>query len=203
MPTWRDNLSDKSGVEQYAKNGLKCYNKNFTDTQYFKFFDSLINNAELLKATERYGYTIQFMPHPNVITYIDWFAKNEKVKFCSIKTKYREIFAESALVVTDYSSAVFDFAYLRKPIVYCQFDKEEFFSEHIYGQGYFDYERDGFGEVEYTLENTINRIIEYMKNDCMLKEKYRKRIEQFFAFNDQNNCQRVYEVIKSLNNLGE
>lgn len=61
--------------------------------------------------------------------------------------------------------------------------------------GYFDYERDGFGEVEYDLDSTVDRIIEYMASDCQLKEKYRKRIDNFFVFHDKNNCQRVYEKI--------
>ena len=55
-------------------------------------------------------------------------------------------------MLTDYSSVAFDFAYLRKPIVYAHFDKEAFFSgEHSYTAGYFDYERDGFGESDCVL----------------------------------------------------
>lgn len=92
-----------------------------------------------------------------------------------------------------------DFAYLRKPVVYCLFDDDTFMAgAHVYVKGYFDYERDGFGEVEYDLESTVDRIIEYMENDCKLKDKYRERIDKFFAFNDQNNCQRVYEEIIKL-----
>ena len=95
---------------------------------------------------------------------------------------------------------VFDFAYLRKPILYFQFDFERFFGgEHIGGRkGYFDYEQDGFGEVEYDLESLVDRIIAYMENNCRLKDEYRKRIDDFFAFGDQNNSRRVYEKIKEL-----
>ena len=83
--------------------------------------------------------------------------------------------------------------------MYTQFDSDEFFSgKHIYDKGDFDYARDGFGEVEYDLASTINRIIEYMQNDCQLKEKYRERIDKFFVFNDKNNCQRIYERIINL-----
>ncbi|MDD7365694.1 MAG: CDP-glycerol glycerophosphotransferase family protein, partial [Clostridiales bacterium] len=67
-----------------------------------------------------------------------------------------------------------------------------------YVDGYFDDERDGFGEVEHDLESTVDRIIEYMRNGCALKPLYRERIDNFFAFNDQNNCQRVYEKIRAL-----
>ena len=38
-----------------------------------------------------------------------------------------------------------------------------------------------------------------MTNECKLKEEYRVRIDNFFAFNDRNNCQRVYERILELN----
>ena len=131
--------------------------------------------------------------------YVSLFAADNRVKVLNSDFKYRDIYAQSNLIVTDYSSAVFDFAYLRKPIIYSQFDKEEFFSgNHTYTKGYFEYERDGFGEVEYDLESTVTRIIEYMEHDCQLKEKYRKRIDNFFAFNDKNNCQRVYNEILKL-----
>ena len=59
-------------------------------------------------------------------------------------------------------------------------------------------ERDGFGEVEYTAENLINRIIEYMENGCQLKVQYQERIEKTFPYNDKENCRRVYEEIIKL-----
>ena len=122
--------------------------------QYYSNIDDLLNDERLLNRADSLGYKIRFMPHPNVINYIDWFDRNDYVEFLNISTKYRDIFSTSGLVVTDYSSIAFDFAYLRKPVVYAQFDKEEFFAGHTYDQGYFDYERDGFGEVEYNLKST-------------------------------------------------
>lgn len=199
MPTWRHYLIDESKASDYRVNGKHHYNQEyFMNTDYFRFYNSLLNDTRLLQKSEEYGYTIQFMPHPNIIPYIAWFPKNEKVRFCSVSTKYRQVFAESALVVTDYSSVAFDFAYLRKPVLYCQFDKVEFFSKHLFAEGYFDYERDGFGEVSYNLKDTVDHIIEYIEHDCVLKDKYRDRINRFFAFHDKNNCQRIYEAIKSL-----
>ena len=133
------------------------------------------------------------MPHPNMQSFPKLFHADKRVGFLDSSTPYREVYAKSNLVVTDYSSAVFDFAYLRKPVLYTQFDSEEFFKgEHMYTKGYFDYERDGFGEVEYDLDSTVDRIIEYMENGCRLKEKYRERMDSFFAFDDQNNCRRVF-----------
>ena len=104
-------------------------------------------------------------------------------------------------MVTDYSSVAFDFAYLRKPIVYSQFDKAEFFGGgHSYTEGYFDYVRDGFGEVEETLENVVDRIIEYMENGCQIKPEYRERIDKTFAFDDKDCSRRVYETVLKYRN---
>ena len=132
------------------------------------------------------------MPHPILFPYIDRFSIPEDVKLWGINVVYRDMFAKNKLLITDYSSVAFDFAYLRKPVVYVHFDQNH------YAEGYFDYERDGFGEVEYDLEGAVNRIIEYMENDCKLKTKFHERIDSFFTFNDKNNCQRVYEEIMKL-----
>jgi CDP-glycerol glycerophosphotransferase (TagB/SpsB family) len=136
------------------------------------------------------------MPHPNVIPHISLFDKHEDVIFFGLNNSYREIYAKSNMILTDYSSAAFDFAYLRKPLAYMHFDYDEFFKgDHVAVPGYFDHERDGFGEVTTTVEETVNLIIEYMENDCKLKDKYRERIDNFFAYNDKNNCQRIFDHI--------
>lgn len=195
MPTWRMYLLG----EEDKQTGARKLKPNVKDSKYFDFYRRLLNDSKLIESAKSLGYYLCLFVHPNVQPFIDEFGINPTINILGIDTKYNDVYAWSNLVVTDYSSACFDFAYLRKPVIYCQFDKEEFFSgSHVYTKGYFDYERDGFGEVEYDLESTINRIIEYMKNGCQLKQKYRERIDQFFAFNDQNNCQRVYEAIMEL-----
>ncbi len=196
MPTWRRYLMD--GLD--STNGVWKESAAFSSSCYFRFYNGLLNNKRLLDTAESLGYTLCYMPHPNVITYIDMFDKDERVMFYTINDEYRRVYAESDLVLTDYSSAVFDFAYLRKPVVYTQFDSEEFFSgEHVYTKGYFDYERDGFGEVVYDLDSTVDLLISYMKDGCKLKDKYRRRIDAFFAYSDQNNCKRVLEKTEESN----
>lgn len=191
MPTWRKSLS--AGTDSA---GVWLLGEEFAESDYFKFYNDLLNNEKLLTAAEQYGYTVCFMPHPNTIAGLDLFKHDKRVTFLDATNSYRDVFAQTNLMVTDYSSVAFDFAYLRKPIVYAQFDKEEFFNgEHSYTEGYFDYERDGFGEVEYSLDTVVERVIEYMKADCVMKEEYLKRIEETFAFNDQDCSKRVYETI--------
>lgn len=194
MPTWRKSLS--AGTDE---KGVWILGDEFKNSEYFKFYNDMLNNERLLKAAEEYGYKLCFMPHPNTIAGIDMFGHDPRVTFMDMSFSYRDVFAQTDLMVTDYSSVAFDFAYLRKPIVYSQFDKESFFSgEHSYTEGYFDYERDGFGEVEYTLDDVVDRVIEYMKDGCKLKPLYEERINNTFAFNDKDCCKRVIEYIFKL-----
>ncbi len=192
MPTWRKYLCSKWNKETDVWQLLP----NFKESDYYKFYNGLINDNRLISAAERLGYIIDFFPHPNIRPHIGLFGKNEYVNFVDKTISYTEIYNRSALLLTDYSSAAFDFAYLRKPIIYTHFDEERFFlGDHVCEKGYFDDERDGFGEVEYNLDDTVDRLIEYMEKGCKMKEIYKKRCDSFFAFDDRQNCERVFRKI--------
>lgn len=189
MPTWRKSLS--KGTDE---NGVWLLDDDFKKSDYFLFYNALLNDERLLAAAERLGYTVCFMPHPNTITGLKYFQKHAQVQFFDMTKSYREVFAQTDLMVTDYSSVAFDFAYLRKPIIYAQFDRADFFSgAHSYTEGYFDYDRDGFGEVTMDLDTTVDAIIRSMEQGCTLEDTYRQRIDATFAFDDQDCCRRVLE----------
>lgn len=195
MPTWRAYLV--TGMD--AKTGQRKLKDGYETSRYYKNYSKLLNCQELFDEADKMGYTIAFLNHPNMSSTKGKMETDSRLKVLDGDTAYRDVFAESNLIVTDYSSVAFDFAYLRKPVIYFQEDNEEFFSgAHTYEKGYFEYERDGFGEVEYSVETLVERIIEYMKNDCKLKEEYRARIDATFPFADKSNCQRVYEKIMEL-----
>ena len=197
MPTWRKYLMTGSN----ARTGIWEMGRGFIESDYYKFYNALINDEKLLNACREHGYKLCFMPHPNIIPYIDTFEHNEDVKFFSLNDKYRDVYAMSNMILTDYSSAAFDFAYLRKPLAYMHFDYDQFFNgTHVATPGYFNYREHGFGEVTETVEETVDLIISYIENDCKLKEEYRKKIDNFFAFNDKNSRQRIADKIVELQN---
>ena len=191
MPTWRKYLT--AGFD--VRTSIWKLKEGIEESDYVKFYNSVLTDKRLMECCKKYGYKIEFILHPNLISASHLFKSSDVVKVVSSGVNYNEIYAKSKLIVTDYSSVVFDFAYLRKAVIYSQFDIEKFYESHSYKSGYFDYEKDGFGEVEYDIEGTVNRIIEYIENDCKLKPEYRRRIDEFFAFDDKNNCKRVYEKI--------
>ena len=191
IPTWRQNIAGK--YDQTT--GLRDYNPNFKNSDYFIFYNDLINDKELLKSLQENNYKMYFVLHASHEKQIVDFKANDYIKIISGNVDYQEIFRKSRLLLTDYSSVAFDFGYLRKPVVYTHFDEKTFFQGHLYKEGYFSYEKDGFGPIINNKNQLVDYIINMIETDFMLKEKYRKRIDSFFKFSERNNCKRVYEAI--------
>ena len=192
IPTWRAYLLAGDGYSTIDT-------AKFKSSSFFKFYNGLFADERLQAALKEYGYEMLLKPHPRMMPYMDLFMENEYLKMFDENVDYKTLFANTSLLVTDYSSTMFDFIYLKKPVMYTQFDKEEFFSgEHSYTAGYFDYETMGFGEVTYDLDSAVTAIIDYIKNGCKLRPEYEKRIDGFFAYNDKNNCKRTVDKILEL-----
>lgn len=194
MPTWRKALQGRVNITE----GTRDYNFNFKNSEYFNFYNNLINDKKLLEVMDKYGYKGIFVIHPShKENYID-FKGNSTFSVVSGFADYQKIFRESSLLVSDYSSVTFDFAYLKKPVIYSQFDKKTFMENHIYTEGYFHEKLSGFGPVTSDYEETVNTIINYIENDCKMEDKYLKRVADFYKYDDKNNCKRVYEEILKL-----
>ncbi|EPU2598363.1 CDP-glycerol:glycerophosphate glycerophosphotransferase [Campylobacter coli] len=190
MPTWRANIV---GVALgSSKRGLRS---DFTQSEYFQKWN-LLNSNILQKLCEKYDYTIVFNPHPNIIPYLKDFNIPSYVKIANHNESLQELFCNSSLMITDYSSVAFEMAYLNKPVIYYQFDHEEFFNSHTYQKGYFDYKKDGFGPVVEDEESLLKELENLLQNDCNPFGIYKDNIDSTFAFKDGKCCERIYKVIK-------
>lgn len=194
MPTWRKNLT----LELDQNTGLRVYNISFKKSLYFKTYYNLINNQDLIDIAKKEGYKIKFFLHPSMHQQLKDFLPNENVIIPETDESYQKMFNESSLLITDYSSVAFDFAYMKKPVIYYQFDRETFFKGHTYTEGYFDYEKMGMGPVINNQDDLIECIEGYLKSDCIISEKYKKRVENFYRYTDKDNCKRVYKEICEL-----
>ena len=178
MPTWRrwlDGMSDDD----------------FKETMFFKSWSSLLD--ALIKNTNLRNYNFTFFVHPKMNAHLSLFATiSQRVSFMStLDSNMQEQIVSSSLLITDYSSIFFDFAYLQKPIIYYQFDVEDFFARH-YKKTYFDYERDGFGDVCFSKESAVDSLERSLKQK---NDLYTKRSLQFFKLHDNKNCERIYHAI--------
>ena len=176
MPTWRNYIHNEEDL---------------LESEYFTRFNSFLNNERLIDYARSQGYEILFKPHPELAKYIDCFDKNDYVQIDNDK-KYQEIFNESAILVTDYSSIFFDFAYLKKPVIYYHYGDDFHFESD---EGYFKYDTMGFGSVVESVDDLIERIIEYIDNGAEMEDVYKRRVDEFFQFHDRDNSRRCYDAI--------
>lgn len=194
MPTWRHSLASRLNNDT----GERSYNPLFKHSQFFQFYNSLINDERLLSVLRKNGYTGKFFLHTHHKVQTGDFTDNDTIKVISDGIDYQEEFQRNALLITDFSSVAFDFAYLKKPVIYTHFDIDTFFEGQVYSKGYFEYDRDGLGVVCYDYETTLQAIINAVESGCKLEPIYDERGNRFYRWFDNDNCRRVYEAIRSL-----
>ena len=194
MPSWRKEIM-KQQWDESKQNMIWQPTENYKESEFFKSYGSLLKNDKLKKLCSEYGYRLVFMAHPLMKKYMEQFTDIGECELWDDNVSYRKAFAEGSILITDYSSVAFDFAYLEKPVLYYQFDKERFFANHTYEKGYFDYEKNGFGEVCISEDELVEAIGSYMKNGMTVKDIYLRRMKETFRYHDRNNCKRIYELL--------
>lgn len=184
MPTWRMWLNEE----------------NIQDSNYFNVYKQLLCHPELDRLLQANGLTAVFYPHYEMQKYMACFKDlplGESIRIADgYSDNVQQLLKESQLLVTDYSSVFFDFAYMRKPTIYFQFDTEQYRKGH-YEQGYFDYDK-AFGPRCETMEQLLAHIRESIRTKFIMPEVYANKVEEFFPLHDTRNSQRVFERIIAL-----
>ena len=183
-PTWRARLNPDP---------LGGYVKGFKGTDFFKFYNRLINDERIIKCLKDNKYKIRFCMHYRLRNQLQDFDSNKYVEFVT-KPNYAYEIRNCKALVTDYSSLAFDFAYLGKPVLYNKFDNIAFYKQQLYCD-IKNREDFVFGEVLTEYEGLVNAIIKMIKNDCKNPKKYLDKSNKFFKYHDTNNCKRTYEGI--------
>lgn len=186
MPTWRSYL-------------YLLEDDSFATTEYYHAWSRVLSDEKLMQTLEERKLQLVFYPHFELQKYVGLFVEGTNNVIIADKDSFdvQKLLKESKLLVTDYSSVFFDFAYMNKPCVYYHFDREKYLKQH-YNKGYFDYETMGFGEVLFSHDEVIKTIINYIENDFELEDKYKARATAFFEIKDKYNCERIYNEIKNL-----
>lgn len=190
-PTWRRNVVNSS-----IANIKKTHNDNFKNSTYFQIYNQLINDERLISCAKRTGYRITYLLHPAMSAQLEDFDQNDYVQLIPATgdMSYEKILTEASLMVTDYSGVQFDFAYQRKPLVYYHPDA---LPPH-YEEGGLIYDTMGFGPICKNNNEIVETLCQYMESGCKMQPEYIKRADDFFAFNDFNNCERIYRAVKTM-----
>lgn len=194
MPTWRKWLSHPTEGTTYSQ-----LEKSFVDSEYYQRWSGLLSNPEFLQLLETHNWNVVFYLHREAQKYSHFFKSiNPRIRIGTFpEDDVQVLLKTSGILITDYSSVAMDFALLDKPLCYYQFDYEIFRNGHL-GEGYFDYERDGFGPVCKAESDVLQTVEEYLLGTGSEPEEYQARREAFFTLKDRKNCQRTYDAIQKL-----
>lgn len=127
--------------------------------------------------------------HPFVVDHQDMKWEDKK---CIDMSKYEDLnrlLLVSDILITDYSSIVFDFAVLNKPIIFYAYDKEHYKSD-IRGF-YYNYEEYIESKIVNTKEELIQEIIN-MKDLFYYRKDF---INKYIDYFDSNSASRVYNLV--------
>lgn len=196
MPTWRAYLVDKSIAN---RNEPKVID-NFVQSSYYKAFQNLLNNELLDQLLEENNIQLIFYPHYEMQSALYlWTTKSKNIIFAN-KQNYDipTLMRESKLLITDYSGVGFDFAYMYKPVLYYQFDKEEYYRGHYLHSEVYSMEKDGLGSVVCSEHQLMEELRLLLEDRFVMPSKYRKRVDDFFTYHDNKNCERIYKAVTSM-----
>lgn len=177
MPTWRSWIKSREQLE---------------NSTYYKTYMNFLQSKELHNLLEEKDLTLSFFPHyqtQRLLGELPFFHERITVLRQGDET-VQHLLKRHRILITDYSTVSFDFAYMDKPIVFYQFDYDEFYSKH-YNEGPIDHKRELFGE---RFEHMQELLIYIRRNggtvDRQQIEQARKYITKF-----DSHCHRILKEI--------
>ena len=187
IPTYRNDLEQAT-------------DENFIESDYFKFWNTLLSNKKFIKYIEENNIKVQFFIHIILSRFIDMFKINSQNISLKNSDNLQDLLLNCGMLVTDYSSVSFDALFQSKPVVYVPFDFEQMISMRG-GEQYIDYKKDLPGTICTTVDSTVNEMIVRVESGWIIDDKYKDRRLKFFEYIDNKNSKRVYQSI--LNKLNK
>ena len=175
-PTWRDNQFHESGI--------------------YKFATEMDFNAMQNALSDDYVLIVKF--HYLVKDKIDWKKYGGFVIECNEMWDIQELYLISDILITDYSSVMFDYALLNRPILFFTYDME-FYKDNL-RDFYFD-----INTVPGPLIETTQELIEFIKNNTEEEyfekygDKYHDFREKYNEFDDGKASENILKLIENQN----
>ena len=110
-------------------------------------------------------------------------------------SRYSDVYSyikDFDLLISDYSSIIYDFSCSKKPIVLFPYDLKSYKNTDA---GLFDYyEEIPAGPFCYTWDEVMKSVVELLENDSWFEKREICR-KTFHPFDDGRNCERVYNTV--------
>ena len=112
----------------------------------------------------------------------------DRVIDLSADNELNDLLFVTNVIITDYSSLVFEASLIDIPMIFYVFDLEKYINERDF---YFDFKLYAPGKIVYSTEQLIDSI----KNEDYCTEKIKPFADMFFDYRDGRSTQRVVKLI--------
>ncbi|MBL4903767.1 MAG: CDP-glycerol glycerophosphotransferase family protein [Desulfocapsa sp.] len=183
-PTWRNWLRTSQRI---------------ASSKYLYFWNQLMTSPDLDAILIKNNVKLFFRPHFNMLPFIKDFQTNSNsIRILTEKNLFLQDYIKKCdLLITDYSSVMYDFFFQQKPAICYMFDRKQWESQPP-GPPHISYEQDLPVDIATTSEGILHHLSWYLGNDCEMTEENQRKSIQFFSYRDNNNCERIYRSIVDL-----
>ena len=185
MFTWRDILKNKT-ISFYYMNNIF----------------SLLHNNRLKKELNKHNILLYFTLHPKLRFLKDKFKANKYIVYIK-ENAISNCLSKTNLVVTDFSSIIFDIICQKKPYIIFVPDANDPQLIHLYRKNdlytiqSFKKNIFNFENIYFEVKEAINKIIYYINNNFTLDKKLTKFYKNF-PFKSGNNTNDFISYLKKL-----
>lgn len=188
-PSWREYLTVvQSGAKWEVLEGK------IMNSDYYKKFVEFLTDERLYKALKKYDLYFDFKLHPIIKDAKNLFqVENDRIRMAPESVDLEDY----KLFITDFSSFVFDFAYLNRPILYFVPDMDQFKSGmNHYRELDLPFEK-AFGNLVLEAKDAVDEVINIIKHKFKSEPIFEKRMENFFFENEECAEALYQELIKN------
>lgn len=179
MPTWRDWLKDEAALEA---------------SEYLERWTGLLASDAFKELCERHELTVDMYLHFNMRAYLPRFATERVNLITPGSIPIQDLLIRSMVMLTDYTSAAMDFAFLDRSVVYYQFDRTEFIGRR---PSHFDLDRELPGDITDSAAGVLRALEAAIERDGAITPENRRRADNLIAHRDTKSSERIVELARS------
>lgn len=186
-PSWRIYLLGRGNGAKWEGNTRRVI-----ESDYYKKFTAMLNSERLHALLEKYDLYLDAKLHQNMASteglFQDFEGKRVKLVFDDVEIEDYKLF------ITDFSSYVFDYAYLNRPVIYFVPDMEQFKSGmNHYRKLDLPFEK-AFGNLVLDPEDAIDEIERIISRNFIPDPIFSDRMNDFYL--PLENCsEKLYQYL--------
>ena len=181
-PTWRSSLHGAS-------------EQSFLDSDFYAAWSAFLTSPRLDDILQKRGLDVVFMLHKDMQAFSHHLPSRPRVRrvdFDRIED-FSSLVSGAQIAITDFSSMVFDAAYIEIPCIFYRFAESSAHTTEI-GRDYSVHS--AIGHLAHDLESALDGIDDCAEREYVMTPPQVEATRDFFAFDDRGNCTRIIDSLE-------